>query len=326
MIYKRILWYFYINIFRTFSSRPADAFSAEVTDGERNRSSGSRFPVHLWTITRYRLSVYRIFAFGRSAYRNRSVSLNTTQLECFLAVANYLNFSRAAEHLKITQPAVSHQIGTLEDELETKLFHRTSKSVRLTREGISSTQYAGEILKLTGPLQNPSERIPRSSARTSENRLPQYTGTGASSACPDRIMPHRIRLPAGNTPDSFRFSGKYAGGRQHPGHVFLSGIRSQKAVYQELLRCPVVCVCRKDHPLAKEKQLTIHQLRSAGHMAVCRPPACPPDLFSIQRKIVTEHDPNQIVFCDNLEILYTMTASGFTFAVMTQLPGFTIRN
>ena len=57
-------------------------------------------------------------------------------------------------------------------------------------------------------------------------------------------------------------------------------------------------------------------------MAVCRPPACPPDLFSIQRKIVTEHDPNQIVFCDNLEILYTMTASGFTFAVMTQLPGF----
>ena len=52
-------------------------------------------------------------------------------------------------HLKITQPAVSHQIGTLEDELETKLFHRTSKSVRLTREGYLFTQYAGEILKLT---------------------------------------------------------------------------------------------------------------------------------------------------------------------------------
>ena len=43
--------------------------------------------------------------------------MNTTQLECFLAVANYLNFSRAAEDLRITQPAVSHQINTLEDEL-----------------------------------------------------------------------------------------------------------------------------------------------------------------------------------------------------------------
>ena len=43
--------------------------------------------------------------------------MNTTQLECFVTVANFLNFSRAAEHLRITQPAVSHQINTLEDEL-----------------------------------------------------------------------------------------------------------------------------------------------------------------------------------------------------------------
>lgn len=36
--------------------------------------------------------------------------MNTVQLECFLAVAEYLNFSKAADFLKITQPAVSHQI------------------------------------------------------------------------------------------------------------------------------------------------------------------------------------------------------------------------
>ncbi len=68
MIYKRILWYFYINIFRTFSSRPADAFSAEVTDGERNRSSGSRIsrpslddnPLSLISIPYLRLRAQRI--------------------------------------------------------------------------------------------------------------------------------------------------------------------------------------------------------------------------------------------------------------------------
>lgn len=38
--------------------------------------------------------------------------MNTTQLECFLEVANFLNFSRAAQRLNITQPAVSHQINT----------------------------------------------------------------------------------------------------------------------------------------------------------------------------------------------------------------------
>ena len=55
--------------------------------------------------------------------------MNTVQLECFLAVAEYLNFSKASRALKITQPAVSHQIQTLEEELDAKLFNRTSKNV-----------------------------------------------------------------------------------------------------------------------------------------------------------------------------------------------------
>lgn len=76
--------------------------------------------------------------------------MNTTQLECFMAVADCLNFSKAAEHLRLTQPAVSHQIKSLEDELEVELFSRSSKSVRLTQEGHMFLQYAGDILKLTG--------------------------------------------------------------------------------------------------------------------------------------------------------------------------------
>ena len=75
--------------------------------------------------------------------------MNTTQLECFMSVANFLNFSRAAEQLGLTQPAVSHQINTLEDELGAKLFYRTSKRVRLTQEGHLFSQYAQEILSLS---------------------------------------------------------------------------------------------------------------------------------------------------------------------------------
>ena len=50
--------------------------------------------------------------------------MNTIQLECFLAVAEHLNFSKASQALKLTQPAVSHQIQTLEEELGVKLFIR----------------------------------------------------------------------------------------------------------------------------------------------------------------------------------------------------------
>ena len=73
--------------------------------------------------------------------------MNTVQLECFMAVAEHLNFSKASRALKITQPAVSHQIQTLEEELETKLFVRTSKNVALTQEGILFLADAQLILK-----------------------------------------------------------------------------------------------------------------------------------------------------------------------------------
>ena len=73
--------------------------------------------------------------------------MNTIQLECFVAVAEHLNFSRASEELKITQPAVSHQIQALEEELGVKLFLRTSKSVSLTQEGLMFFPDAQLILK-----------------------------------------------------------------------------------------------------------------------------------------------------------------------------------
>ena len=96
--------------------------------------------------------------------------MNTTQLECFLAVANFLNFSRAAEQLHITQPAVSHQISSLEDELGTRLFFRTSKSVRLTQAGHLFTQYAGDILKLS--------RLSAARLKECDEVLPQRLGIG----------------------------------------------------------------------------------------------------------------------------------------------------
>ena len=42
--------------------------------------------------------------------------MNTVQIECFLSVFEHLNFSHASEALKISQPAVSHQIQTLEEQ------------------------------------------------------------------------------------------------------------------------------------------------------------------------------------------------------------------
>ena len=75
--------------------------------------------------------------------------MNTTQLECFVTVAENLNFARAASILHITQPAVTHQIVSLEEELDAKLFIRTTRSVKLTPEGWSFLADAKNILNMT---------------------------------------------------------------------------------------------------------------------------------------------------------------------------------
>lgn len=53
-----------------------------------------------------------------------------SQLRCFVAVARELNFRRAAEHLHMTQPPLSRQVQLLEDDMNVKLFERTSRSLR----------------------------------------------------------------------------------------------------------------------------------------------------------------------------------------------------
>jgi DNA-binding transcriptional LysR family regulator len=70
------------------------------------------------------------------------------QLEAFEAIVAHRNFTRAAEALHLTQPAVTRQIAALEAELRTRLFDRLGRAVQMTAAGEALHRYAEEIVRL----------------------------------------------------------------------------------------------------------------------------------------------------------------------------------
>lgn len=76
------------------------------------------------------------------------LAMSDRRLQVFHTVAGTLNFTRAAELLHMTQPAVTHQIRQLEADFNTRLFDRVNNRINLTPAGEQVLDYASRILSL----------------------------------------------------------------------------------------------------------------------------------------------------------------------------------
>ncbi|WP_417283091.1 LysR family transcriptional regulator [Comamonas sp.] len=74
--------------------------------------------------------------------------MDLRRLTCFLAVAEELNFSRAAQRLHMSQPPLSQQIRLLEQEMGAQLFERSRRAVSLTPAGLLLQDKARQIVEL----------------------------------------------------------------------------------------------------------------------------------------------------------------------------------
>jgi len=74
-----------------------------------------------------------------------NIYMDTRTLDAFLSLAHYLNFTKSAEQLFISQPAFSRQITKLEEEFGCQLFFRNKRKVELTEYGLAFLEHAEKI-------------------------------------------------------------------------------------------------------------------------------------------------------------------------------------
>ena len=243
--------------------------------------------------------------------------MNTIQLECFVVVAQYLNFSRASEDLKITQPAVSHQIRTLEEELGVKLFKRTSKSVSLTPEGIQFYPDAELILKTA---MSAKKRL-----GVHENFVPFEVGC---CSCPElNLFPPVFKQLAREFP-LLRPSVRLVPSPSLPGLLdhkkipasFQIKERQTKSslCFRELGSASVACICAPEHPLAQYETLSRNQL--SGSIIVSSPRQIPGALFAIQNQILSQLPPQEHYATETLESVFTLAKAQLGYTLYPDLP------
>lgn len=117
--------------------------------------------------------------------------MDLRQLRHFIAVAEELNFSRAAERLRMTQPPLSQSILALEEELGVRLFARTKRSVALTPVGADWLPHARRLLADAADLPGVARRLAQGELGTLRIG---FVSTADYSVLPDLVSRYKARF------------------------------------------------------------------------------------------------------------------------------------
>jgi len=179
------------------------------------------------------------------------------QLRAFHNVAVCGGFSRAAEELRLTQPAISDQVRKLEEEYDILLFNRHKKQVVLTPTGerlleitrrlFDNEQQALDLLSETRALRSGTLRIVADAAHHLLNILGTFRA---------KFPGVRISVRSGNTEAIIESLYKYDADIGVIGEV----PETRDFEHVKLSSAPIVAFVPVHHPLAKEKVVTFAQL------------------------------------------------------------------
>ncbi len=183
------------------------------------------------------------------------------RLQVFHAVANTMSFTKAAEILHMTQPAVTFQVKQLEEHFNTRLFDRTHNKIHLTEAGKLVFRYAGEIIEL---YENMEEEVKELTGEISGALV-----IGASTTIAEYLLPKLL--------GAFRREYSEIDLRVHVGNTeSVVAMVEHNVIDLGLVEAPVsnknleIAICRydemvvvvpADHPLARKKRVSVNDIR-----------------------------------------------------------------
>jgi DNA-binding transcriptional LysR family regulator len=197
-------------------------------------------------------------------------NVSTRQLRAFSALAELRNFTRAAAQCHLSQPAFSALIRSLEESVGVRLFDRDTRKVDLTAEGRLFLDSASRLLHDFGvALADLSDLATRQRGRVSVAVLPAL----AAGWLPDVLAEFHGRYPGIELDVADVLSDECAERvRSGRADFALASTRSTSAELTAERFCTdrFHLVCRKDHPLAGRRKVTLKQLAEQPFIHLAR--------------------------------------------------------
>ncbi|MBM9498664.1 LysR family transcriptional regulator [Leptospira sp. 201903071] len=188
--------------------------------------------------------------------------MDLSKLKSFVVVAEELNFRKSAEILGMSQPPLTRLISSLEEELSTKLFERTTRQVKLTGAGVFLLKEGKEIIERVENLEREIRSIGKLksgalsigfSTTTFLANLPQIIGEFQ-----DRFPKLKFQLHQESRNRIFKGlrSGQFD-------VCFMEGTVSEEGIEQHSVNDEGFGVLvPKKHPLAKRKEIELRELKN----------------------------------------------------------------
>ena len=246
--------------------------------------------------------------------------MNTFQLQCFLAVANSLSFARAAEQMSVSQPAITHQIQTLENELNTKLFRRSTRLVELTLDGQAFISYAQKMIETE---QQAKMRFGDPEGRSFELLS---IGTGSHTLFADMvpILAELLALHPNLHPKLYvatherlfhmldNDSVRVAFGFQE------LAPKQEHMVFSPLCKTSVVCIGKRETAGEQEHVLSTEQL-TQNSIIIHDPMLWSPEGLSLKMGLAGARNRSNVHFSDSVLASIALVRAGYGLAVLPEI-------